>query len=108
MPISRVDSFGAPGKGAPRAVAGNVVRRNIFAYWGGPPGAHVMLGSQDVWSSGFLKPNGSDSNLFWSPTEDAHVGARFPGGKSLKQWQGHERPPTGQVTCGSLPGAGGI
>lgn len=94
--------FGAPGQGAPRSIAGNVVQRNIFAWWGG--GTRQMLASQTGWSSEFLKPNGSDLNLYWSP-DDAAAGARFPGGLTLPQWQGEAPDDKGVVLCGSLPGA---
>ena len=59
--------FGSPGQGAGRAVAGNVVRRNVF-YWTGE-NAHQVYASMTGWTPGFLKVNGSDYNLFWTPSK---------------------------------------
>jgi len=92
--------FGNPGTHAPRYVAGNVVRRNIFAYYGSTATPRTLFAGQvNPWNNSYLKPNGSDLNLFWSPDEDVTAAQRFPGGRTLSQWQGHVPPPTGPVTC---------
>lgn len=100
-------NFGAPGK-AVRQVSGNIVKRNIFAWSGGPPGTHQMMASMDPWSLDFLKPNGSDFNLFWSDSEDAAVGGVFPGGQSLAQWRNLGPRPTGPPLCGSIVDRGDV
>ena len=99
--------FGAPGAGAPRSVAGNTVKRNIFYFHGKPAsGARAMLGSQAGWSSGFLKPNGSDHNVFFSPDESAAALPMFPGRKTLAQWAGRASGGDGPITC-KAPGEQG-
>lgn len=98
--------FGAPGTGAPRAASGNTVKRNIFAWTSSAPGTHSMLASMVGWSPTFLKANGSDFNLFWSPTENASAAPMFPGHQSLAQWQGEAAQSNNPVTC-ALPGDAG-
>ena len=92
------------GTGAPRKTAGNTVKRNIFAWTGG--GAHAMLASQVGWSAGFLKPNGSDYNLYWSPTGNVSASPLFPGHQTLAQWQGKAAQDGNPTTC-DLPGDAG-
>ena len=99
--------FGAPGTSAstPRSIAGNVMQRNIF-YWYSSSGerqiaggagtataavaARSIYGSQVHWTADFLKPNGSDYNLFFSPSEDAAAASVFPLAVNLSVWQGQK------------------
>ena len=76
--------FGSPGGGL-RNVSGNVVKRNIFYWHGQGGGSRSMFGSQVGWTSAFLKPNGSDANLFYSSAEDAATAKVFPGGSCSLQ-----------------------
>lgn len=101
--------FGAPG-GGPRAVAGNTVQRNIFYWHGGRSSpARAMFGSMAGWSSDFLKPNGSDHNLFHGAdgAESARTSKIFPGETNLSVWSGKIQLAQGPVTCTNTPGAGG-
>lgn len=98
--------FGNPPPTAPRSVGGNVMRRNLFVWRGGRrPSAHSIYASQEAWTPAFLKPNGSDYNLFWMPDANASASARFPGGQTLQQWRGIAPQAIGPVLCGSLPGS---
>ena len=82
--------FGAPGTaaGTPRSVAGNTIQRNIFYWHGERTAARSMIGTQVKFTADFLKPNGSDHNLFFSPDEDAATALVFPNKVNLSTWQG--------------------
>jgi hypothetical protein len=90
--------FGAPGSGAPRSIVGNVLQRNIF-YFYGQRADRAMLASQVGWSADFLKANGSNANLFYSPDMDASQAPLFPGRRSFMQWTGQNKTDSGPVTC---------
>ena len=101
--------FGNPGGGL-RNVSGNVVKKNIFYWHGQSPGSsRLMFGSQIGWTSAFLKPNGSDNNLFYSSAEDATAAKVFPGGMDLSEWSGRGNTSglEGPVTCGNTAGSAG-
>ena len=66
-----------------------------------------MFGSQVGWSPAFLKPNGSDHNLFFSSEEDAAAAKVFPGATNLSEWSGHSKTVEGPVTCGNTAGESG-
>ena len=99
--------FGAPGTGSPRAIAGNTVKKNIFYFHGQATASRSMFGSMVGWSPAFLKPNGSDYNLFFSPNGDADAAKVFPGGTNLSEWSGRSKTVDGPVTCSNTQGAGG-
>ena len=99
--------FGAPGQGAGRAIAGNVVKRNIF-YWTGT-NAHQMYGSQVGWSPDFFKPNGSDYNLYWTPSSADPVSLpMFPDQQTLAEWQGASQSNHSIAMCTTVPGLDGV
>jgi hypothetical protein len=98
--------FGAPGGGL-RNVSGNVVKRNIFYWHGQSAGSRSMFGSQVGWSAAFLKPNGSDGNLFFSSAEDAKTAKVFPGATTLSEWSGRSKTVEGPVSCSNTAGEQG-
>lgn len=88
----------------------NVVKKNIF-YWHGKQltGSRLMFGSMIGWTSAFLKPNGSDGNLFYSSAEDASTAKIFPGGMDLSEWsgRGNNSGLAAPVTCANTAGEAG-
>lgn len=100
--------FGAPGTaaGTPCSVAGNTIQRNIFYWHGERTAARSMIGTQVKFTADFLKPNGSDHNLFFSPDEDAATALVFPNKVNLSTWQGKTKSAsTGVATCATAAGS---
>ena len=81
---------------APRAVSGSLLKRNIFYFHNASIANKsvwpAMLASQIPWSNNELKDQGSDFNVFWTPSAAARSPESswpiFPEGQTLEQWQG--------------------
>eukprot|EP01052_Picozoa_sp_SAG31_P010196 SAG31_NODE_550_length_14214_cov_3.054269_8_plen_896_part_00 len=101
--------FGAPATSSKidRSTAGNVMKRNIFYWYGNRSTAAKVYASQVKFTADFLKPNGSDYNLFFSPDEDAASAPVFPIGINLSTWQGRTASATAAATCSSAAGVAG-
>jgi len=94
--------FGSNDWPGPSLVSGNIVRRNIFV---SRSASTSMLRSMTSWTGNFLKPGGSDFNIFWRPgvsSSEFEVSKVFPGGLNWNEWRASENV-TGPITCADGP-----
>ena len=98
--------FGSPGlspteRHVGKNVSGSIVKNNIFF---SRNNFAKMLDCQAGAVADNLKQNGSDFNVYFSPTYDLSTTPVFPEGVNLTTWQGiDDGPNSGLVTCTNTP-----